>query len=149
MPNAEVEKTRQELQDFLGVRDDEILEISAKTGQNVELVLQRIISDIPAPQINNDPETPLQALIFDSYFDTHKGAIPEPVAINTSGVAGVIVVGTVNCPSGAKNSTSLPNGSVLKKCEPTPLGMTSTKSSKPCALLGSLQSEYERRVPLG
>jgi hypothetical protein len=77
------------------------------------------------------------------------GAIPEPVAINTSGVAGVIVVGTVNCPSGAKNSTSLPNGSVLKKCEPTPLGMTSTKSSKPCALLGSLQSEYERRVPLG
>jgi len=78
MPNAEVEKTKMALKDFLGVDDDEIICISAKTGENVQLVLDSIIKNIPEPTFKKTPamsESPLQALIFDSYFDPHKGVI--------------------------------------------------------------------------
>jgi len=78
MPNAEVEKTKLALKDFLGVDDDEIICISAKTGENVQLVLDSIIKNIPEPTFKKTPamsESPLQALIFDSYFDPHKGVI--------------------------------------------------------------------------
>ncbi len=74
MPNAEIEKTKQELIDFLGVHEKEIIEISAKTGMNVDKVLDRIISDIPSPQESSEQDE-LKALIFDSYFDTHKGVV--------------------------------------------------------------------------
>jgi GTP-binding protein LepA len=59
----------------LGIHEKEILEVSAKTGQNVELVLQKIITEIPGPQLSGNTADPLQALIFDSYFDTHKGVV--------------------------------------------------------------------------
>jgi len=84
MPNAEIEKTKQALVDFLGVKDEEIISVSAKTGENVEYVLERIVNDIPSPsridKINASSNfvknvTPLRALIFDSYFDTHKGVV--------------------------------------------------------------------------
>ncbi len=74
MPNAEIEKTKQELVDFLGVHEKEIIEISAKTGVNVEHVLDRIVNDIPSPAESKDTDE-LKALIFDSYFDTHKGVV--------------------------------------------------------------------------
>jgi GTP-binding protein LepA len=74
LDSADIEKTKKELIDFLGVREDEIIGISAKTGQNVERVLDKIISDIPAPKIIDEP-TVLKALIFDSYFDSHKGVV--------------------------------------------------------------------------
>jgi len=73
LPNAQVATTKQELVDFLGIKHDEIIEISAKTGQNVEMILEKIISDIPAPSISQTNS--LQALIFDSYFDSHKGVV--------------------------------------------------------------------------
>ncbi len=73
LPNAEVEKTKQELVDFLGVHEKEILAISAKTGMNVDIVLDRIVNEIPAPKPVESNE--LKALIFDSYFDTHKGVV--------------------------------------------------------------------------
>lgn len=73
LPNAEVERTKKELVDFLGVHENEIIEISAKTGMNVDTVLDRIVNDIPSPkQLESDE---LKALIFDSYFDTHKGVV--------------------------------------------------------------------------
>lgn len=75
MPNAEVDKVKQQIVDFLGIHEKEILEISAKTGQNVDRVLEKILTDIPAPSITHNLEDPLQALIFDSYFDTHKGVV--------------------------------------------------------------------------
>lgn len=75
MPNAEVEKTKQAMVDFLGVHEDEIIEISAKTGTNVEKVLERVLSDIPAPRIEHAENSKCKALIFDSYFDNHKGVI--------------------------------------------------------------------------
>lgn len=75
LPNAEVEKTKQAMVDFLGVHENEIIEISAKTGLNVDRVLERVLSDIPAPIITNSEEKKCKALIFDSYFDNHKGVI--------------------------------------------------------------------------
>src|SRR5690606_20125871 len=73
LPNAEVEKTKKELVDFLGVNENEIIDISAKTGKNVDIVLDRIVTEIPAPKPLESNE--LKALIFDSYFDTHKGVV--------------------------------------------------------------------------
>ncbi len=74
MPNAEVEKITEQIIDFLGVTKEEIIPISAKTGENVEKILEAIISRIPEPA-SYDAEAPLEGLIFDSYFDKHKGVI--------------------------------------------------------------------------
>ena len=75
MPNAEVEQVTTELKDFLGIEADHIIPISAKTGENVERILEAIIDIIPGPDVEGEVTSPLQALIFDSYFDTHKGVI--------------------------------------------------------------------------
>lgn len=72
MPNARVEETREELRG-LGFRDEEMIEISAKTGENVDKVLEAIIQRIPSPK--GDPAAPLRALIFSSHYDTHKGVV--------------------------------------------------------------------------
>ncbi len=72
MPHARVEETKAELR-ALGFNDDDMLEISAKTGQNVEKVLEAIITRIPAPK--GDPDKPLRALIFSSHYDTHRGVV--------------------------------------------------------------------------
>ena len=74
LPNAEVEKTTMQLQSFLGIKPEEIFHISAKTGMNVQEVLNAVVTQIPPPESN--PESTLcQSLIFDSYYDTHKGVI--------------------------------------------------------------------------
>lgn len=75
LPNAETEKVKQQLVDFLGVRDNEIFLISAKTGMGVEELLQTVVKKIPAPSINERADQILQSLIFDSYYDTHRGVI--------------------------------------------------------------------------
>ena len=73
LPSAEVEKTKKSIVDFLGVNGDEIFEISAKTGEGVEKVLETITTRIPPPTQSSDSST--KALIFDSYYDSHKGVI--------------------------------------------------------------------------
>jgi GTP-binding protein LepA len=73
LPNAEVEKTKLAFMDFLGCREEEIHLISAKTGMGVSAVLEDIVRRVPAPAIKVD--APAQALIFDSYYDPHLGAI--------------------------------------------------------------------------
>lgn len=75
LPGAQVDKVKQQLVDFLGVRKDEILEISAKTGQNVDLVLKTIIDLVPSPKAFDENNSFQQALIFDSYYDSHRGVI--------------------------------------------------------------------------
>lgn len=78
LPNAEVEKSKQQLIDFLGVRHDEIYEISAKTGAGVPAILNAVIQKIPPPTLQNEPDSSnetAQALIFDSYYDPHRGVI--------------------------------------------------------------------------
>ena len=73
LPNARPEEVKHEIEDIIGIPAMDAPCISAKTGLNVEEVLERIVTDIPAPK--GDVNTPLQALIFDSYYDNYKGAL--------------------------------------------------------------------------
>jgi len=73
LPNANVEKTKKEIVHLLGCPEEEILEVSGKTGLGVPELLERIVKIIPAPI--GDPAKPLKALIFDSKYDTYKGVL--------------------------------------------------------------------------
>ena len=73
LPAADVDKTTAEIINLLGCKPEDILHISAKTGQGVEAVLERIISAIPAPKSSARDTT--RALIFDSYYDDYRGVI--------------------------------------------------------------------------
>ncbi|MDE5599349.1 MAG: translation elongation factor 4 [Ureaplasma sp.] len=74
LPSADPERVKKEVEDLIGLDCSEAPMISAKTGLNVDKVLESIIKYIPAPK-NNDDNAPLQALIFDSYYDSYKGVI--------------------------------------------------------------------------
>ena len=73
LPSADPERVCNEVENVIGIPAMDAPRISAKMGTNVEEVLERIVTDIPAPQ--GDPEKPLKALIFDSYYDSYKGVI--------------------------------------------------------------------------
>ena len=73
LPNARPDEVKKEIEDIIGIPAMDAPCISAKTGLNVEEVLERIVTDIPAPNGSIDSE--LQALIFDSYYDNYKGAL--------------------------------------------------------------------------
>lgn len=73
LPSAEPDRVVEEIEDVIGIEAHEAPRISAKTGENVEEVLEAIVKKIPAP--SGDPEAPLQALIFDSLYDSYKGVI--------------------------------------------------------------------------
>jgi GTP-binding protein LepA len=73
LPAADPERCKEELERVLGLPRDEILSISAKTGQGVSELLDAVIARIPAP--GGDPKVPLRALIFDSYYDQFRGVI--------------------------------------------------------------------------
>lgn len=76
LPNADVERTKKQLVDFLGVKEEEIFEVSAKTGENVEKLLNAVAEKIPPPRVGTSRDLSLQqSLIFDSYFDLHRGVI--------------------------------------------------------------------------
>ncbi|BAL80767.1 translation elongation factor 4 [Caldisericum exile] len=71
--DADIEGTSKEIVDILGFKEDEILKISAKTGEGVDNLIKAILERIPAP--HGDPNAPLKALVFDSHFDTYKGVV--------------------------------------------------------------------------
>ena len=73
LPNARPDEVKKEIEDIIGIPAMDSPCISAKTGLNVEEVLERIVTDIPAP--SGEIDSPLQALIFDSYYDNYKGAL--------------------------------------------------------------------------
>ncbi len=73
LPAADVEKVSREIISLLGCKQEDILQISAKTGQGVGEILERVVKDVPAPPGNLDK--PTRALIFDSYFDDYRGVI--------------------------------------------------------------------------
>ncbi|HUH12601.1 MAG TPA: translation elongation factor 4, partial [Longimicrobiales bacterium] len=75
LPGAEPERRRDEIVDLLGVEPDEVLFVSAKEGTGVPALLESIIRKVPPPR--GDPDAPLRALIFDSYYDKYQGAIPS------------------------------------------------------------------------
>ncbi len=73
LPSADVERVKAEVENIIGLDMSEAIPVSAKTGQNVEAVLARIVEQIPPPE--DHVKEPLRALIFDSIFDSYKGAI--------------------------------------------------------------------------
>lgn len=73
LPSADVDRTRKEIEDVIGIPADIAPAVSAKDGTNVEEVLKQVIEYIPAPK--GDENAPLKALIFDSYYDNFKGAV--------------------------------------------------------------------------
>ncbi|WP_040196030.1 translation elongation factor 4 [Candidatus Soleaferrea massiliensis] len=73
LPSADPQRACHEIEDIIGIPAMDAPRISAKIGQNIEEVLERIVTDVPAPQ--GDETAPLQALIFDSYYDSYKGVI--------------------------------------------------------------------------
>jgi len=74
LPGAEVEQVTKQIVDLIGCGEDEILLVSAKTGEGVVKLLEEVIKRVPPPEIKKD--SPLRALIFDSTFDSFRGAIP-------------------------------------------------------------------------
>ncbi|MDX1739813.1 MAG: translation elongation factor 4 [Rhodothermales bacterium] len=73
LPSAHPDVVAQSIENLIGDRAEDILHISAKTGQGVEELLEQIVAKIPPPE--GDPEAPLRALIFDSVFNSYRGAI--------------------------------------------------------------------------
>ena len=71
--NADPEKVIREIESIIAIPAEEAPRISAKTGLNIDDVLKKIVTDIPAPQ--GDPDAPFKALIFDSYYDSYKGVV--------------------------------------------------------------------------
>ncbi len=73
LPSADIERTKSEIEEAIGLDASDAVTCSAKTGEGVENILEAIVAKIPPPA--SDIDAPLQALIFDSYFDSYKGAV--------------------------------------------------------------------------
>ena len=87
LPGAEPEKRRKEVADLLGIEESEILLVSAKEGIGIGELLEEVVRKVPAPE--GDENAPLRALIYDSYYDKYRGAIPSVRVVD-----GVIRKGT-------------------------------------------------------
>ena len=80
LPSADPEKVIHEIEDVIGIPAKDAVLASAKEGKGIDEILERIITDIPAPK--GDAHAPLQALVFDSLFDAYKGVIPSIRVVN-------------------------------------------------------------------
>lgn len=114
LPAAEVEKVTMQIINLLGCRESDIIAVSGKTGYNVDKVLDRLVEEAPAPA--GDPQAPLRALIFDSYFDDYRG-----VVLYVRIVDGVLEKGQSIYMMAAKSeSIALEVGALTPKMTPTP-----------------------------
>lgn len=75
LPSASIERTKREIEESIGLPCDDVVGISAKTGLNVDQVLEEIVNKIPCPK--GDVNSPLKALIFDSFYDSYRGVIAQ------------------------------------------------------------------------
>src|SRR4030042_4119491 len=82
LKSARIDEVTMELGNVLGVKGEKILKVSAKTGYGIEKILERIVTDIPCPDGN--PESPLQALIFDSQYNSYRGIVVLIRVVNGS-----------------------------------------------------------------
>jgi GTP-binding protein LepA len=73
LPSADPDRVSKEIEEIIGLDCSEALWVSAKTGENVDKALERIVTDLPAPQ--GDEDAPLRALIFDSWYDSYQGVV--------------------------------------------------------------------------
>ena len=149
LPSAEPERVIEEIEDVIGIEAMDAPQISAKTGLNVEEVLEQIVEKIPAPE--GDPEAPLKALIFDSLYDSYKGVIVfcrikegtvkkgTPILMMATGAkAEVVEVGYfgagqfIPCDELSAGMVGYITAS-LKNVKDTRVGDTITDASNPCA----------------
>jgi GTP-binding protein LepA len=86
LPAAEPDRVAAEIEHVLGLPADEILKISAKTGEGVPELLDAVVARVPPPK--GDPDAPLQALIFDSYYDPYRGVVSAVRVMNGTLSAG-------------------------------------------------------------
>ncbi|HEY4695957.1 MAG TPA: translation elongation factor 4 [Candidatus Hydromicrobium sp.] len=82
LKSARIDEVTMELGSILGIKEEKILKVSAKTGYGIEKILERIVTDIPHPDGN--PDSPLQALIFDSQYDSYRGIVVLTRVVNGS-----------------------------------------------------------------
>jgi len=75
LPGAEPERRKREVHDLIGTDPDDILLVSAKEGLGIPELLEEIVKRVPPPE--GDPNAPLRALIYDSYYDRYRGAVPS------------------------------------------------------------------------
>lgn len=73
LPSADVDRVREEVEESIGLDCTDALPVSAKTGTGVDAVLEAIVARLPAPE--GDPDAPLKALIFDSWYDSYQGVV--------------------------------------------------------------------------
>ena len=149
LPSAEPERVIEEIEDVIGIEAHDAPRISAKTGQNVDRVLEQIVKKIPAPK--GDPKAPLQALIFDSVYDSYKGVIifcrikegtvrrGMPIHMMATGAdADVVEVGYfgagqfIPCEELSAGMVGYITGSI-KNVKDTRVGDTVTDRNNPCA----------------
>ena len=122
LPSADVDRVRNEIEDVIGIVAEGCPAVSAKTGLNIGDVLDKIVSDIPAPA--GDPDAPLKCLIFDSYYDSYLGVVVyvrvmdgtlragERIKLMSNGAEfDVVEVGSME-PFGLKKQDSLSAGEV-------------------------------------
>lgn len=80
LPNANPEKVLKEIEEVIGIDSNDAIAVSAKTGAGVNAIIEKIVRTIPAPA--GDFSAPLQALIFDSYYDQYRGVVPLVRIVN-------------------------------------------------------------------
>ena len=149
LPSADPERVIEEIEDVIGIEAEDAPQISAKTGLNVDQVLEEIVAKIPAP--TGDPKAPLQALIFDSLYDAYKGVIVfcrikegtvkkgTPILMMATGAkAEVVEVGYfgagqfIPCEELSAGMVGYITAS-LKNVKDTRVGDTVTDAAHPCA----------------
>ncbi|NLD05425.1 MAG: elongation factor 4 [Synergistaceae bacterium] len=86
LPSAQPERVKREVEEIIGINADDAINVSAKTGEGIADLLERIVRDVPPPK--GDPDAPLQALIFDSVYDNYKGVICYVRVVNGTLQAG-------------------------------------------------------------
>ena len=134
LPSADPDRVVEEIEDVIGIEAQDAPKISAKNGINIEQVLEQIVKKIPAP--GGSPENPLQALIFDSVYDSYKGT--NMLMMATGAKAEVVEVGTFGagqffpCDELSAGMVGYITAS-LKNVKDTRVGDTVTDADNPCA----------------
>ena len=147
LPSADIDRCRNEIEDVIGIPAEDCPAVSAKTGLNIEDVLEAVVRDIPSPE--GDEDAPLKALIFDSYYDSYLGVVVNIRVIDgsvkpgdriqlmsTGAIFDVVDVGTME-PFGLKKAEVLSAGEVgyitasIKSVSDTRVGDTVTLASNP------------------
>lgn len=147
LPNANIDKVKKELMDLVGFSEDEIILTSAKTGEGINELVNAIVERIPSP--DGDDDKPLQALIFDSIYDSYRGIVvscrikngqlkvKDTIKMMETGATYEVTELTINTPKEVKKEC-LKSGEVgfviasIKSISDVKVGDTITLENNPC-----------------